>query len=56
MPPQLALVCKQLRMRISLRKSGRHLEEKVMLDAAYIAAAIVFFVICWEFAKACERM
>lgn len=43
-------------MRISPRENDGHSEETLMLDAAYIAAAIVFFVICWEFAKACERM
>lgn len=56
MPAKLGLVCKQLQMRISLAESPGHLDEVDMLDLAYIAAAIVFFVICWEFAKACERM
>jgi hypothetical protein len=25
-------------------------------DAFYIATAVIFFVICWAFAKACDRL
>lgn len=42
-------------MRLSwLPHRGR--EKTLMLDLAYVLAAMLFFLFCWAFVKACEKL